>query len=258
LASVRFSGSMREEARAVAEPFEEIWNLCKPVNGSRLAARRDPADPLIDGRPLHARARGGRRPEPPVVAATLGRGALAAVRRTGCRNPLPSFPDLRVAIQESGMLGPARGEAASALLVKLKPGALPLLLARDDAARGHIEIEGTADLAGAVDELFRRLGWDYEEDLSRVFGDVVAHRLASGGKAFAEWSREAVQRLAENLAEYWVEEQPLLVRPAVAEKFGLEVDALREQAARLEQRIERLESPASAESAPSGGAAQFW
>ena len=155
----------------------------------------------------------------------------------------PPFPDLRVAIQENGLLEPARGEAASALLVKLKPGALPLLLARDDAARGQIEIEGTADLAGAVDELFRRLRWDYEEDLSRVFGDVVAHRLASGGKAFAGWQREAVQRLAESLAEYWVEEQPLLVRPAAAEKFGLEVDALREQVARLEQRIERLESP---------------
>lgn len=33
-ASVRFSGSIREESRAPAEPFEEIWNLCKPVNGS--------------------------------------------------------------------------------------------------------------------------------------------------------------------------------------------------------------------------------
>src|SRR5882672_91460 len=33
-ASVRFSGSMREEARSAAEPFEEIWNLCKPVSGS--------------------------------------------------------------------------------------------------------------------------------------------------------------------------------------------------------------------------------
>ncbi|HUL91862.1 MAG TPA: Tim44-like domain-containing protein [Burkholderiales bacterium] len=33
-ASVRFSGSMREEAKSAAEPFEEIWNLCKPVNGS--------------------------------------------------------------------------------------------------------------------------------------------------------------------------------------------------------------------------------
>jgi predicted lipid-binding transport protein (Tim44 family) len=33
-ASVRFSGSLREEASAPAEPFEEIWNLCKPVSGS--------------------------------------------------------------------------------------------------------------------------------------------------------------------------------------------------------------------------------
>ena len=32
-ASVRFSGSIREEESAAAEPFEEIWNLCKPVNG---------------------------------------------------------------------------------------------------------------------------------------------------------------------------------------------------------------------------------
>jgi predicted lipid-binding transport protein (Tim44 family) len=33
-ASVRFSGSIREDARSAAEPFEEVWNLCKPVNGS--------------------------------------------------------------------------------------------------------------------------------------------------------------------------------------------------------------------------------
>jgi len=33
-ASVRFSGSMREEAKSAAEPFEEIWNLCKPLSGS--------------------------------------------------------------------------------------------------------------------------------------------------------------------------------------------------------------------------------
>jgi len=33
-ASVRFSGAIREDAKAAAEPFEEIWNLCKPVSGS--------------------------------------------------------------------------------------------------------------------------------------------------------------------------------------------------------------------------------
>ncbi len=33
-ASVRFSGSIREEASAPAEAFEEIWHLRKPVNGA--------------------------------------------------------------------------------------------------------------------------------------------------------------------------------------------------------------------------------
>src|SRR5262245_58701473 len=113
--------------------------------------------------------------------------------------------------------------------------------ARAERARSQIEIEGPADLAGAVDELFRKLGWDFEEDLSRVFGDVVAHRLASGGKALATWQGEALQRLAENLAEYWTEEQPLLARPSEMERFRREVDALAGDLARLEKRIERLE-----------------
>jgi ubiquinone biosynthesis accessory factor UbiJ len=154
----------------------------------------------------------------------------------------PPFPDLHLTITDSGLLDRARGEATSALVVKLKPGALPLLLARDQSARGRIEIEGSADLASAVDHLFRDLAWDIEEDLSTVFGDVVAHRLASGGKAFAAWQREALLRLAENLAEYWTEERPLLIRPGDAEKFGRELGALRDEAARLEQRVERLES----------------
>ena len=128
-------------------------------------------------------------------------------------------------------------------MVRLKAGALPLLLARDEAARSQIEIEGPADLAGAVDAIFSTLAWDIEEDLSIVFGDVLAHRLASGGRAFAAWQRDALLRLAENFAEYWVEEQPLLLRPDDAQKFKREVDALRDATARLEKRIERLESP---------------
>ena len=189
----------------------------------------------------------------------LERGAVAGLNHLLSQQPLaaerlrpfagqaveircPPFPDLRLTILESGLLGRAQGETASALVVKLKPGALPLLLTRDEAARGQIEIEGPADLAGAVDALFRNLAWDIEEDLSKMFGDVVAHRLASGGKALAAWQREAALRLAENLAEYWVEEQPLLVRPHDAGKFSREVEALRDETARLEKRIERLES----------------
>ena len=35
IASVRFSGMIRETANGPAAPFEEIWNLGKPVDGSR-------------------------------------------------------------------------------------------------------------------------------------------------------------------------------------------------------------------------------
>ncbi len=152
----------------------------------------------------------------------------------------PPFPDLRFRILDSGLLGRAHEEAASALVVKLKPGALPFLLARDEAALKEVEIEGSADLASAVQYLFRHLAWDIEEDLAGFFGDVLAHRLMSQGDAFASWQREAATRLAENLVEYWTEEQPLLARPADVEKFCRDVDTLRDDMARLEKRIERV------------------
>ncbi|MEI7447891.1 MAG: Tim44-like domain-containing protein, partial [Burkholderiales bacterium] len=34
LASVRFSGMLREEAGAAAEPFDEVWNFARPADGS--------------------------------------------------------------------------------------------------------------------------------------------------------------------------------------------------------------------------------
>ena len=156
----------------------------------------------------------------------------------------PPFPDLRLRVTEAGLAERAPGDSTSALVVKLKPGALPLLAVGDVRARGEIEIEGQADLAAAVDGLFRRLRWDYEEDLSRVFGDVLAHRLGASARDLAAWQRDALQRLAENLAEYWTEEQPLLVRPADAERLHRDSRALHDELARLEGRIARLEQRA--------------
>ena len=161
-------------------------------------------------------------------------GACAEIR-------CPPLPDLRVIVLGTGLLETAAGDAAVTLVVKLQPGALPLLLARDETALGRVEIEGSAGLANTVQHLFRNLSWDVEEDLSGLLGDVVAHRLVSQGKAFAAWQRGAATRFAENLVEYWTEEQPLLARPADVEKFRRDVDALNDDVARVEERIARLD-----------------
>jgi ubiquinone biosynthesis protein UbiJ len=91
-----------------------------------------------------------------------------------------------------------------------------------------------------VQYLFRHLRWDLAEDLSKVFGDVFAQRMVSEGRRFAAWNREAGEKLAQNFAEYWIEEQPLLARPADVRQFLTDADQLRDDLARLQKRIEIL------------------
>ncbi len=152
----------------------------------------------------------------------------------------PPLPALRLDILDSGLVRSAAQDAVPNLVVSIGPGALPALLRGEEALLREIGIEGSADLAGTVQYLFRHLRWDVAEDLSKVFGDVLAQRMVSEGKRFAAWNREAAERLAQNFAEYWIEEQPLLARPAEARQFLADVDQLRDDLARLEKRIGTL------------------
>ena len=152
----------------------------------------------------------------------------------------PPLPPLRLEILDSGLLRSAAEDAAPNLVVTLGPGALPALLRGEEALLREIGIEGGADLAGAVQYLLRHLRWDLAEDLSKVFGDVLAERMATEGRRFAAWNREAAQKLAQNFAEYWIEEQPLLARPADVRQFIADADRLREDLVRIDKRIEAL------------------
>jgi ubiquinone biosynthesis accessory factor UbiJ len=152
----------------------------------------------------------------------------------------PPLPELRLVILDSGLLSNAAQDAVPNLVVTIGPGALPALVRGEDALMREIGIVGNADLASTVQYLFRHLRWDVEEDLSRIFGDVLAHRMVEQGKRFAAWNRESAGKLAQNLAEYWIEEQPLLARPADVRQFLASVDQLRDDLARLEKRVEAL------------------
>ena len=150
------------------------------------------------------------------------------------------LPLLRLVILDTGLLANAAEDAAPNLVVTIGAGALPAFARGEDALMREIGIEGNADLASTVQYLFRHLRWDVEEDLSRIFGDALAHRMVEQGRRFAEWNKEAAGKLAQNLAEYWIEEQPLLARPADVRQFLAGVDQLRDDLARLEKRIDAL------------------
>ena len=152
----------------------------------------------------------------------------------------PPLPALCLEILDTGLLRRAAEDAVPNLVVTIGPGALPAMLRGEDALLREIGIEGNADLAGTVQYLFRHLRWDIAEDLSKVFGDVVAERMVREGKRFAAWNLEAAEKLAQNFSEYLIEEQPLLARPADVRQFLADTDQLRDDLARLEKRIDLL------------------
>jgi ubiquinone biosynthesis protein UbiJ len=143
-------------------------------------------------------------------------------------------------IQTTGEVVAAVEGAATDLEVRVSPFLLPRLAVGEEAAFDAIEMQGDAALAAEVAFLARHLRWDYEEDLSRVVGDIAAHRLAGAARGLARWSREAALRIGQGASEYWTEESPLVASRAKIESFASDVAELREAVERLEQRIERL------------------
>lgn len=143
-------------------------------------------------------------------------------------------------IQTTGeVLGAVPG-AARDLTVRLSPFLLPRLAAGEEAAFRDLEMLGDMELAQEVSYLARNLTWDVEEDLSKVVGDIAAHRLVGAGRAVSQWGRDATLRAAQGAAEYWTEESPLIASRVKVEGFVREVSELRDALERLEKRIERL------------------
>ena len=151
----------------------------------------------------------------------------------------PPLPALRLAVAQGGTI--EAGNAEPSLTMTLKPDLLVALARGEEHALRAVDVQGNGRLAAEVLVLARHLRWDVEEDLSRVFGDVVAQRLAGTARAFAAWHLDTAQRLGGSLVDYVIDEKPLLVRRAELDAFAEPVTRLRDSLARLEKRLERLE-----------------
>ncbi len=148
-------------------------------------------------------------------------------------------------IREDGAVAPAAADAVPNVTVRVPPPVAFRLAMRDDAAWQAVSVGGDPALAESLGHVFRHLRWDVEEDLSRIFGDIAAHRMARGGQAFDRWARASADHLGRTFAEFWTFEQPLIASRHDVEHFARDVDTLRDDVARLEKRIDRLTRSAS-------------
>ena len=127
----------------------------------------------------------------------------------------PLLPPLRLVVAPGGRIEPGGGE----------PSAI-------------ITLEGVMGEGAMADELRflqKNLRWDFEEELSRVMGDVAAERVGGTLRAFVRWQAAAAQRVTEALADYATAESGALVRRDELRRFAAEVERLHAAIDRLER-----------------------
>jgi len=150
----------------------------------------------------------------------------------------PPFPPLHFVILPGGTLEAGGGDPA--LTITLTPQALLSLARGPEHFARALEVAGDPRLAAEVSALARHLRWDVEEDLSKLLGDVAAHRIADTGRALARWHVDAARRLVDSLADYAVDEKRMLMARPEVDEFAAAVARLRDALERLEKRVERL------------------
>ena len=143
-------------------------------------------------------------------------------------------------ILENGSLAIAGETNVPDATITIPPSLLLRLMAKDESAKLQIKVDGDTHLATALAKVLSHVRWDYEDDLSKLTGDVPAYKVGEFTRQTVSSVKDTATNLAEMLSEYWQEEKPLLAKKRHIEQFNAEVDTLRADVERLEKRLNKL------------------
>ena len=163
-----------------------------------------------------------------VIAAQVGPAAM--------RMRVPADGEMELV----GNAGAAAPDADVSLTVPLS--LLPRLANKDESALAQIVFTGDAELAATLSDIARNVEWDVEADLSRVVGDVAAHRMVESAQRAHAWQTDAGQRFTANVAEYLTEERQAFITTRELETLARQNETLRDDIARLDARLMKITS----------------
>lgn len=148
---------------------------------------------------------------------------------------------LRLKVAGDGMFVLADPHDDVAVTIRMKLADLPLIARDRERAFSYVKVEGDAEMANTLSRLANGLRWEAEHDLEPFVGAIAARRIVQGVRGAVDAVGATHRKVAENVAEFLVEEQPLLVKRAEADEFAADVRTLRDDIERAEKRIARLE-----------------
>lgn len=125
----------------------------------------------------------------------------------------------------------------------------PLALARlglgTDAGKtlfsGDVTITGDVETGQAFKAILDGMDIDWEEQLSRLTGDVIAHQLGNVARHTRRVLSHGKATLEQDLGEYLREELRVLPARIEVQNFSADVDRIRADTDRLAARVQRLQ-----------------
>ncbi len=154
------------------------------------------------------------------------------------------FPliDFTFTIQDDGQISTIPNGTTTDASISLSASMLPFLLTNNEAVYNNIKTSGNDAVAKDLIDIGKHLHWDVAQDLSKIIGDIPANRVVQAGNTLLEWHTKHIQNFSETLAEYYLEEQPVLTKTSSINHFITEVEQLHKDTNTLEQRISNLAS----------------
>ncbi len=105
-----------------------------------------------------------------------------------------------------------------------------------------VDLTGDAELATQFQKLLRYGRPDLEEELSGAVGDVVAHTVGKFARTVGRWGTDVRSTMRQNVTEYLQEESRTVPSRYEADVFRKRVESLRDDVARFDARVKRLEA----------------
>ncbi|WP_434777483.1 hypothetical protein [Neisseria sp. Ec49-e6-T10] len=146
--------------------------------------------------------------------------------------------NIQALIKEDGFL--AKSSQEPEVVITLKQSALLKVAQKQIPGVADVHIQGNHHLGLALLPLLGALQYHPEDDLIRLFGDdlgaVIANRLFRCAKNFSELK----QRVVEQITDYAYEEHAPFVHHKHLEQLTEHIETLRDDVARLQARVNKL------------------
>lgn len=155
---------------------------------------------------------------------------------------IPPLVNFKILIDAKGEVQQVDNSFCADTTLTLSPFILPGILAQESVAFELIKITGNQLFAEELINIGQQINLNMiiEHDLSKVIGDIPAHRIANTGEQLMHYQTENFDRISQAMVEYWTEESIFLTKRTTSNQFIQEVTNLQHTIEKLEQRLDRL------------------